>query len=132
MTPKAKRNLFTAALWGGGILLIICSLEAVLRYRFGFCDAPLSIESDRYEYIFAPNQNRHRFGNHIIYNSYSQRSQEPDSNKTIVLGLGDSVINGGVQTDHGDLATTIASNDTLQILNISAGSWGPDNCAAYL
>lgn len=112
--------------------MLITALEVTLRVKYGFCDAPLSIESDRYEYAFAPSQNRHRFGNSIRYNSYSQRSDEPDSSKTIVLGLGDSVINGGVQTDQSDLATTIASDNGIQILNISAGSWGPDNCAAYL
>lgn len=118
--------------WGGGILLIIIVLEMSLRVKFGFCDSPLCISSDKFEYICAPNQDRHRFGHHIIYNSYSQRSEELDSTRTIVLGLGDSVINGGVMTDHDELATTIASNDEIQILNISAGSWGPDNCAAYL
>lgn len=116
----------------GGILFIISALEIVLRVKFGFCDAPLAISSEKYEYAFAPSQDRHRFGNHVYYNSYSQRSEEPDSSKIIVLGLGDSVINGGVQTDQSDLATTISSDENIQILNISAGSWGPDNCAAYL
>lgn len=113
-------------------MLIISILEIVLRIHYGLCDAPLAIKSDKYEYAFAPSQNRHRFGNLVQYNSYSQRSEEPDSTKKIVLGLGDSVINGGVQTDQSDIATTIASEGDVQILNISAGSWGPDNCAAYL
>ena len=47
--------------------------------------------------------------------------------------MGDSVINGGAQTDHDSLATSIVSKETeYQMLNISAGSWGADNCAAYL
>lgn len=117
---------------GGGVLLIISVLEIALRWGFGFCDSPICIPSDEYEYIYAPSQSRHRFGNRINYNQYSQRSEEPDSTKIIVLGLGDSVINGGVQTDQSQLATTIASDSIIQILNISAGSWGPDNCAAYL
>ncbi|MCD8266931.1 MAG: hypothetical protein LUC33_07245, partial [Prevotellaceae bacterium] len=99
---------------------------------WGFCDSPLLVESDKYEYICAPAQDRHRFGQHIHYNSHSQRSEEPDTQRTIVLGLGDSVINGGVMTDQQDLATEQASDERTQILNISAGSWGPDNCAAYL
>ena len=50
-----------------------------------------------------------------------------------MLGLGDSVINGGAQTDQDSLATSLFSNETgIQMLNISAGSWGPDNCVAYL
>lgn len=114
------------------IFSIICVLEISLRCFFGFCDAPLSIESPEYEYIFAPSQIRNRFGNLIKYNSYSQRSEEPDSTKIIILGLGDSVINGGVQTDQKELATELASDSIYQILNISAGSWGPDNCAAYI
>lgn len=56
-----------------------------------------------------------------------------DSTKTIVLGLGDSVLYGGVQTDQDSLAISIFSSLTgYQMLNISAGSWEPDNCAAYL
>lgn len=116
----------------GCIALAFGISELVLRVGFGFCDAPLVVESDRYEYAFAPDQDRHRFGSHISYNRYSQRSENPDSTKTLVLGLGDSVINGGVLTDNDELATTLASSDSIQILNISAGSWGPDNCAAYL
>lgn len=104
----------------------------MLRKSFGFCDSPLCLASSDYEYICAPNQDRYRFGNHIHYNSYSQRSEEPDSTKFIVLGCGDSVINGGVPTDQEDIATTLSSVDDVQILNISAGSWGPDNCAGYL
>lgn len=104
----------------------------LLRQAFGFCDSPLCVASKNYEYICAPNQDCHRFGNYIHYNSYSQRSEEPDTTKFVVLGCGDSVINGGVLTDHSEIATTLSSNDSVQVLNISAGSWGPDNCAAYL
>ena len=116
---------------GGGILLL--SSEVALRTVWGFCDAPLSIASDKYEYIFAPNQNRHRFKKHIKYNSFSQRSEEPKKGKKKWLGCGDSVINGGSQTDQKDIASTLFEEKTgVQMLNISAGSWGPDNCAAYL
>lgn len=104
-----------------------------LRKIWGFCDAPLSIESEKYEYVFAPNQDRHRFGKHVRYNSFSQRSEEPKKEKKKVLGCGDSVINGGAQTDQQDLATTLFEERTgVQMLNISAGSWGPDNCAVYI
>lgn len=116
---------------GGGILFLFS--EVALRGIWGFCDAPLSIESEKYEYIFAPNQERIRFGQHVHYNSFSQRSEEPKKQKKKILGCGDSVINGGVQTDQKNLATTLFEEKTgVQMLNISAGSWGPDNCAAYL
>ena len=113
--------------------------ELILRFAFGFCDAVLMRADDDYEYIAQPNQKRRRFGCRIIYNSYSVRSEElrPDALK--ILCVGDSLINGGTLTDHNDLATTILSHQLseeiqqdVQVLNISAGSWGPDNNAAYL
>lgn len=118
-------------------LIILCSflivIECILRLCFGFCDALLYQSNDQYEYILQPNQNRYRFGTRLITNSYSQRSEEPDSTKTIVLGLGDSIIYGGGWMDHDSLATTLFSNETgMQMLNISCGSWGPDNNMAYL
>lgn len=114
-----------------GFLLI--GFECILRFAFGFCDALLFENSDAYEYIAQPNQDRYRFGAHIHYNSYSQRNKEPDSTKIKILGLGDSVIFGGTMLDQDAIATTLFSKKTgWQMLNISAGSWGPDNCAAYL
>lgn len=114
-------------------LILIALSELILRFFFGFCDAVLYQSSPAYEYIAQPNQHRYRFFSHIDYNSYSQRSEEPDSTKTIVLGLGDSVIFGGTMLDQDSIATTLFSKETgMQMLNISSGSWGPDNCAAYL
>lgn len=113
--------------------ILIALLELTLRFVFGFCDAVLYQSSPAYEYIAQPNQHRYRFFSHIDYNSYSQRSEEPDSTKTIVLGLGDSVIFGGTMLDQESIATTLFSKEIgMQMLNISSGSWGPDNCAAYL
>lgn len=113
--------------------ILIALLELTLRFVFGFCDAVLYQSSPAYEYIAQPNQHRYRFISHIDYNSYSQRSEEPDSTKTIFLGLGDSVIFGGTMLDQDSIATTLFSKETgMQMLNISSGSWGPDNCAAYL
>lgn len=115
------------------VIVLIAVLELYLRLKWGFCDALLYYHSDEYEYIAQPNQDRVRFGAHIHYNSYSQRSTEPDSTKKIILGLGDSVLFGGTWMDQDSLASTIFSEETgMQMLNISAGSWGPDNCAAYL
>lgn len=114
-------------------LVLIALSELTLRFVFGFCDAVLYQSSPTYEYIAQANQHRYRFFSHIDYNSYSQRSEEPDSTKMIVLGLGDSVIFGGTILDQDSIATTLFSKETgMQMLNISSGSWGPDNCAAYL
>ena len=115
------------------LFVLFIAIEIVLRFCFGFCDAVLYQSSPAYEYIALPNQHRYRFFSHIDYNSFSQRSEEPDSTKTIVLGLGDSVIFGGTMLDQDCIATTLFSKETgMQMLNISSGSWGPDNCAAYL
>ena len=129
MKRVSKKNILLL----GVFLSLFVVGELLLRVLWGFGTIPLYIESKQYEYIFAPNQEMTRFGVHFYVNSYSQRSKEPDANKKIVLGLGDSVINGGAQTDNDSLATSIVSASTeYQMLNISAGSWGPDNCAAYL
>lgn len=57
----------------------------------------------------------------------------------VILGLGDSVINGGVSIDQNDLATDILEKrlteyyrKDIRFLNISAGSWGPENVFEYL
>lgn len=95
--------------------------------------------SDKYEYIEQPNQKRFRFRNHIYYNLFSMRSPEVDTGAYIILGFGDSIVNGGVMVDQDSLATTLLSeeltrdfNKKTQVLNIGAGSWGPDNGFAYL
>ena len=132
MKNKKQGNKFVGYLLAIALSCVVC-LELVLRFVFGFCDAVLYRPSEAYEYIAQPNQHRCRFFSHIDYNSYSQRSEEPDSTKTIVLGLGDSVIFGGTMLDQDSIATTLFSKETgMQMLNISSGSWGPDNCAAYL
>ena len=116
-----------------GAVLVFFIIELILRVIFGFCDALLYQASERYEYIAQPNQDRYRFGVRLMTNSFCQRSEEPDSTKSIILGLGDSVIFGGGWMGHDSLATTLFSNETGgQMLNISCGSWGPDNCVAYL
>ena len=115
------------------VLSFLFIIELTLRFCFGFCNALLYQSSDNYEYIVQPNQDRNRFGVRLMTNSYSQRSEEPDSTKVRILGLGDSVIFGGGWMDHDSLATTLFTQAMgMQMLNISCGSWGPDNCVAYL
>ena len=123
------------------IVLAFCAVgtELFLRNYYGFCDAVLLQEDPDFEYIAQPDQERFRYRNHIRYNSNSMRSEEVDTTANIILGFGDSIINGGMQTDNDALATTILS-DTLtkiqgrkvQFLNVSAESWGPDNAFEYL
>ncbi len=120
-------------------LLIFIAAELYLRLYWGFCDSVLMMANKNYEYIEKPNQDRFRFRKHVHYNSFSMRSDEVDTSSTIILGFGDSILNGGVAVDQDSTATSILSNlitkkyrFPVQVLNISAGSWGPDNCYAYL
>ena len=122
------------------VLLLLMSAEIFLRKYYGFCDTVLMQSDSQFEYIAQPNQNRFRFRKHVRYNEFSMRSEPiTQSDTSVILGFGDSVLNGGVQTEQDSLATYIIENklntDTEQkfrCLNISAGSWGPDNCFAYL
>lgn len=125
-----KKWFARCIVWGLALLMV---LELICRFVFGFGDAPLFQADNSYEYIAQPNQHRYRFFCHYKTNSYSQRSEEPDSTKKRILGLGDSVIYGGTWMDQDSLSTTLFTNEAgIQMLNISCGSWGPDNCAAYL
>jgi hypothetical protein len=117
----------------GLMTVILLGGELALRYFCGFTNAPLYQSSDEWEYMNCPNQEGYRFGRRYYFNSYGQRSEEPDSTRTIVLGLGDSVLYGGMMVDQDSTSTYLFGTMTgMQMLNISSGSWGPDNCAAYL
>lgn len=139
--PKPKKGIFRRIILPTFVALIVIAIAAefYLRWYWGFCDSVLMMEHDKYEYIAQPNQDRFRFRNHIRYNSLSMRSEEPDSSAIIILGFGDSVINGSVMVDQDSVASTKLSvmlsealGKKVQVLNISAGSWGPDNCYEYL
>ena len=122
------------------ILVVLVALfavsEVILRKKWGFGDMVLFQEDKNFEYIAIPNQNRLRFGKKSVYNEHSMRSYPLNSQDTcLVLGFGDSVLNGGTIIDQDSLATTIVDTqlgEGQRFLNISAGSWGPDNCAEYL
>ncbi|WP_025761350.1 hypothetical protein [Dyadobacter tibetensis] len=122
------------------ILLLAGLLEFFLRFQFGFCNSPLYISHPDFEYIYAPNQDVKRFGNVVKTNSFSMRNEEIQPTDTLnILLIGDSVVNGGSMTDQDSIASTLLQKrfraegySGIKVLNISAGSWGPDNIAAYL
>uniref|UniRef100_UPI0035936C52 hypothetical protein n=1 Tax=Persicitalea sp. TaxID=3100273 RepID=UPI0035936C52 len=105
-----------------------------------FLSTPLYVSDPDYEYIYAPNQDVVRFGNHIRTNTHSLRN-EPllPTDTTVILLTGDSVVLGGSLTDNDSLASTMLENRLsktlgrrIRVLNVAAGSWGPDNVAGYL
>ncbi|MER9628388.1 hypothetical protein [Mesorhizobium sp. M0296] len=114
---------------------LVCG-ELFCRYYLGLGTPPLSITHPTIEYMWAPNQDLYRFGNHVLINKFGMRSSdfpiEKPSGEFRALVVGDSVIGGGALTDQAELATDILSVDGALYLNASAGSWGPQNEEAYI
>jgi hypothetical protein len=135
MKHKATRNI-PIVFWISAAAILFLGLEIALRVKWGFGTMLLFNEDPAFEYIAQPNQHIVRLGNRMSYNDHSMRSDALSTNDScVVIGFGDSVINGGTLTDQDSLATTLIENsigNNTRILNVSAGSWGPDNCAAYL
>ena len=128
--------------WLVGLAIVVCvALEAVARWWLGLGDPPVSIADAEIDYLFAPNQDCNRFGNRVVYNNVSMRSEHdidaaPEPGQRRILLVGDSVVNGGVLTDQSELAsslldTELRAKDLGDAYNVSAGSWGPMNYAAY-
>lgn len=122
------------------LAIVTAAAELVLRYKFGFLSTPLYVSDPDYEYIYAPNQDVRRFGNHIKTNEYSMRSNPlQPADTTVILLTGDSVVLGGSLTDNDSLASTklekrltLGLGRPVRVLNIAAGSWGAGNVAGYL
>jgi hypothetical protein len=126
------------------VLILIAGGELGARYGLGLGHPPLSQPHPTIEYLFKPNQDVYRFGNHFVTNRYGMRSADFPPQKSSpaelrIMVYGDSVINGGNLTDQSHLATSLVQQALARDLhrpvivgNISAGSWGPPNQLAYL
>lgn len=120
-----------------GLILLLAMLvlgELLARFALGLGTPPLSVTDPEIEYRFASNQEISRFHNRQFYNEYGMRSDPIDGLEADrrILVLGDSVLNGGSQTDQTELATEILSSESVYFGNVSAGSWGPANMAAWV
>ena len=113
--------------------IIIIAIEVILG-ELGFGNPPLYKTDKSFEYINIPNQKISKLFFDYETNSFSMRSPKVDSNKKSILILGDSVLNGGRYISNSDLVNYRLSekHKDYNILNISAGSWGPDNAYEYL
>lgn len=145
-SPRPRRSRLRRVLIVLGVLgvLGVIAAELAARYLFRLGDPPLFMADAQIEYVMVPSRTYHRFYATTTYNKWSMRAT-PDIEKTKadprelrVLVIGDSVINGGPQTDDRQLATTRAKEmlSTRQprpvvVANVSAGSWGPPNLLAY-
>lgn len=127
------------AQFAGILAAFLLMAEFALR-EFGFGKGAIYVRDPDYEYMHAPNQYTKPFGNLLQTNQFGMRSRKLESNDDVhVLVLGDSVINGGNPMPQEAIATTLLERDLqsrcgprARALNISAGSWGPDNAAAFL
>jgi lysophospholipase L1-like esterase len=128
---------------GAGLFAIVLG-EILCRAVLGLGDPPLMVEDPKIEYLYAPSRSYHRFGKITQINSHHMRSEDFPATKSSpaekrVLFLGDSIINGGSQTDQSELATTLLASRLSRELgapvvvgNASAGSWGPENLLEYV
>ena len=120
------------------LVAILSSLEMGLTF-LGLNSLPLYESSDNYEYRFVPNQNCTVLGKQLVVNELGLRGELPKNNRgAVVWYCGDSVINGGIRIDEDSLATTIwdqqaANQFGLRIasVNVSQGSWGPQNTYSF-
>ena len=125
------------------MVVIVCIFEFALRFFWGFGNPPLLQKDSEIGYLFRPNQDVYRFGNRIIINRYSQRSEDttekPEDGVTRLMVVGDSVTFGGVLIPQAEtfpdklrrlLGTKL--DKRFEVLNASAGSWGIGNELAYL
>ncbi len=131
------------ALCGAGLCMALGMCELFARLYLGLGTPPLSVTHPRIEYLFAPNQDIYRFGNHFATNAYGMRSDAlppvKDPAEIRILLFGDSVVNGGSLIDQSELATTLTEkrlardqSRRVRVGNVSAGSWGPGNWLAWV
>lgn len=126
---------FVASLVGTAIVA-----EATLRV---FGGGRLLYRADsEIEYLPQPDQAVMQGGVDMRTNAWGMRSdpaeQEKPQDAYRVLVLGDSIVFGHTNIGHDDLATTalsrmrMADGRRVEVLNVSATSWGPGNMLAWL
>lgn len=117
------------------IIFSCCVLGELIMRWCGFCDAPLYYNDPACGYSLVPNQQLTRFGNKYMTNEYGMRSDSLGDNEFRILFVGDSVLNGGTQTDQSKLASQMLDEkyrqNDIRVLNISCGGWGVDNEAGF-
>lgn len=126
------------------LIIALVAAELFARFQLGLGDPPLMMADPKIEYLYQPSKSYNRFGNVVAFNRWSMRSDDfsetkVDPNELRILVIGDSVVNGGAQTDQRNIATEIIRSDLatrlkrpLVVGNVSAGSWGPPNMLAYV
>jgi hypothetical protein len=117
--------------------LVLC-VEMAVRL-FLMTGVILYQSSDEFEYRMRPNQEIEFLERKIKVNELGCRGSSPaEKEKKVAWYCGDSVIHGGVHTDEDSLAVELwerwinhDGDSSWSALNISQGSWGPDNSFAF-
>lgn len=137
-----RRKSHLTALLIAALVIALFVAELLARYYVGLGSPPLFVAHPTIEYLYVPDQDVRRFGNRFQINAYGMRSEpfapHKHSGELRIMVFGDSVLNGGVLTDHAALATTLLEQKLEEqtgreviVGHISAGSWGPGNWLAY-
>ena len=123
---------------------VVVATEIGLRLILGLGERPLYVPDAEIGYLLAPQQKLRRFGNRMEINQYSMRNSTlkttKDSDRKRIVLLGDSVVNGSWWTDQMQTLSALVAKQleknngeqSIEVLNVSANSWGPRNELAYL
>ena len=138
-TPKSKsRAPKLLAIFFLAALAVLGLSEVAARKLFGLGNPPLYQPDPGASYVLKPNQDLKRFGSRIHINKWGMRSEDvadvPPAGVLRVLFLGDSVTNGGAQTDQAKTFPYLVASklSNTESLNPSCGGWVPANELAWL
>lgn len=123
------------ALWSVFCAVAFVVAELVARYGLGLGDPPISIPDPEIDYLFAPDQDCHRFGNRIVYNNCSMRCDFDvhcgfEGRRVFVVG--DSVVNGGTLIAHEKIATTLLQERVDTIIRAVGEVAARSTCSARI
>lgn len=118
------------------VLMVIVMIGEFLARAAGF-HRPLLYEATPYGYRVKPSQEFLYLGRRARYNAFGLRSDSveahPKPGVTRILCVGDSITNGGLQTDQAHtfpylLERLLAqAGHSVEVLNISANGWALEN-----
>jgi lysophospholipase L1-like esterase len=134
LTIKARTTLWIVAV----AIITTVVAELVLRST-GIHRIPLFRSDARYEYFTLPDQVLRIGAVRFVTNALGMRNGPigPKRGRRVLV-IGDSVINGGFTVDQDSIATERANAKAraeglnVELVNLSANSWGAGNVAAFL
>jgi hypothetical protein len=120
------------------LLLATAATEVTFRLLLGLGDPVLVAPDAACGYITKPNQRIFRFFVHTRINRFGMRSEEISRGRppgvVRVLFVGDSITYGTTHVDQSKIFTELVDkglpailHSPVQVLNVSASAWAPDN-----